>query len=253
MAISVEELVIALIVAPFIGSFLSVLVVRLPKGEDVVAARSRCQSCGKTLSPVELLPLVSWVAQGGKCRACGAGVPWLYPVLELGALVPVVWAASVGVSALMFWATVVLGWTLLALAVMDLRAFILADALTLPLIAAPLLAVLLWVPEELIWHTLGAAAGFGLMIGVAQLYKALRGRDGLGMGDAKLMAAAGAWTGLESIGTVLLYGTLASLVLVGLMRIAGRQFDAATPVPFGAGLALGFWLTWLYGPLFLGR
>jgi leader peptidase (prepilin peptidase)/N-methyltransferase len=90
------------------------------------------------------------------------------------------------------------------------------------------------------------------MVGAAWSYRALRGREGLGFGDAKLMAAAGAWTGLEGVGTVLLYGAVLGLVLVGALRFWGRSIDGETPIPFGAGLAAGLWLTWLYGPLLLG-
>jgi leader peptidase (prepilin peptidase) / N-methyltransferase len=236
---------IALVAAPFVGSFLSVLAVRLPRGEDIVVSRSKCRSCGKALSPLELIPIASWVAQGGKCRACGAQVGWLYPGMEVGAAVVVVWAATAGMSDVMFWATVGLGWVLLTLAVMDLRDFILADALTLPLVVAGLGLMAWQVPEAVLWHALGAAGGFALMVGVGFAYTAVRGREGLGFGDAKLMAAAGAWTGLEGVGTVLLYGAVLS-------RLFGRTFEADTPIPFGAGLAAGFWLTWLYGPLLVG-
>ena len=243
---------IALIAAPFVGSFLSVLAVRLPRGEDVVISRSKCRSCGKALSPLELIPIASWVAQGGKCRACGAQIGWLYPGMEVGAGVVVVWAATAGMSDVMFWATVGLGWVLLTLAVMDLRDFILADVLTLPLVVAGLGLMAWQVPEVALWHALGAAGGLALMVGVGFAYTALRGREGLGLGDAKLMAAAGAWTGLEGVGTVLLYGAVLSLGLVAAMRLSGRTFEADTPIPFGAGLAAGFWLTWLYGPLLVG-
>jgi leader peptidase (prepilin peptidase)/N-methyltransferase len=242
---------ILVIAAPFIGSFLSVLVVRLPKGEDVVASRSHCRACNKPLSPFELIPLFSWLAQRGKCRACGVSIDPLYPSLELAAILVVVWAMTVTEGEVL-WISVVLGWVLLALAAMDLREFILADALTLPSI--PLgIGVAWWLnPDTLAWHVLGAAFGFALMVAVGWAYERLRGREGLGLGDAKLMAGAGAWTGLEGIGTVLLEGAVLALVAVAVLRLAGRQFDAATPIPFGAGIAAGFWLTWLYGPLLLG-
>ncbi|MEQ1864331.1 MAG: A24 family peptidase, partial [Micropepsaceae bacterium] len=242
---------IPVIAAPFVGSFLSVLVVRLPRCEDVVCARSHCLSCGRTLSPLELIPIASWFAQGGKCRACGASLGYLYPAMELGAIAVVLWAAAV-VDGSLVAITAALGWALLALAAMDLRAFILADVLTLPLIAAGL-GVAWWIePAMLPWHVIGAALGFALMVGAAWGYRALRGREGLGFGDAKLMAVAGAWTGLEGVGTILLYGAALGLVLVAAMRIAGRPVDPETPIPFGAGLAAGLWLTWLYGPLLLG-
>lgn len=243
---------VPIVIAPFIGSFLSVLVVRLPRGEDVVASRSRCRSCGKTLSPLELVPIVSWVVQAGRCTTCGVKIGLLYPALEVGAAVIVLWAASVGTSGWILWVTCGLGWVLLALAAMDLRDFILADVLTLPLVAAGLVVAWFGNGDEVFWHVLGAAAGFALMVGVAKAYKRLRGREGLGFGDAKLMAAAGAWTGLIGLGSVLLYGSLLALALVAVQRQAGRDIGGETPIPFGAGLAAGLWLTWLYGPLLLG-
>lgn len=244
--------VILLIAAPFVGSFLSVLVVRLPKGEDVVLSRSRCRSCGGGLSPLELLPIVSWLVQGGKCRHCGAAIAWLYPALEVGAAVVVLWAASTGMTGWVLVASCALGWALLALAAMDLRDFVLVDVLTLPLMVAGLMVGYQLNETAALWHAAGAVAGFALMVGVGALYKQLRGREGLGFGDAKLMAAAGAWTGLVGLGTVLLYGSLLTLALAGILRQAGRDVGNLTPLPFGAGLAAGIWLTWLYGPLLLG-
>ena len=242
---------IPVVIAPFIGSFLSVLVVRLPRGEDVVASRSHCRSCNMPLSPLELVPLVSWTLQRGKCRACGAEIGWLYPALELAAVAVALWAITV-VEGDLILLTAALGWALLALAAMDLRDLILADAITLPLIVAGI-GVAVWLnPDAIHWHVLGAALGFGLLVAAAWGYQAFRGREGLGFGDAKLMAAAGAWTGLEGVGTVLLYGALLSLAAVLIARALGRDIGLTTPVPFGAGLAAGFWLTWLYGPLLLG-
>ncbi len=242
---------VPLAAAPFVGSFLSVLVVRLPKGEDVVAGRSHCRSCNAKLTPLELIPIVSWTRQGGHCRSCGAGVSALYPVLELGAIAIALWATAV-VDGDLILVTAALGWALLALAVMDVRDFILADLLTLPLIPIGLAVAWLLNAETIHWHILGAAFGFGLMVGAGRAYQSLRGREGLGFGDAKLMAAAGAWTGLEGVGTVLLYGALLSLAAVLVARQTGREIGPTTPVPFGAGIAAGFWLTWLYGPLLLG-
>lgn len=237
--------------APFVGSFLSVLVVRLPAGEDVVASRSRCRSCAKTLSPLELVPLVSWVVQRGRCRGCGTRIDALYPAIEIAAAVTVLWAMT-EVRGDLLWITVGLGWALLALAAMDWRSMILADVLTLPLIPAGLM-VAWWIdPQSLAWHAIGAAAGFGLMVGAAWAYRAVRGRDGLGFGDAKLMAAAGAWVGLAGIGTVLLYGAVLSLGLALLVHLRGRAMTGDTALPLGVGLAAGLWLTWLYGPLLLG-
>jgi len=242
---------IAMIIAPFIGSFLSVLVVRLPLEENVVWGRSRCRSCNKPLGPAELIPLVSWAMQGGKCSGCGASVSALYPSMELATTAVALWAVMTVPPELAI-ASVVLGWVLLTLAVMDARSYFLSDILTLPLIPTGL--AMAWVidPHSLLLHAAAAAAGFMLMMAVAWVYQQLRGREGLGMGDAKFMAGAGAWLGLSGLGPVLLIGVAVNAVMLVVARILGRQIDNSTPVPLGTGLAAGMWLTWLYGPISLG-
>lgn len=241
---------IPMIVAPFIGSFLGVLAVRLPKGEDIVVSRSHCRHCGHGLRPWELVPLASWIALGGRCSQCQASIDWFYPAMEIAALGIAVWASCVMHGALL-WVTVAMGWVLLTLAAMDMRSLILADVLTLPLIAVGLV-VIAFVDASQVWlHAVGAAAGFALMVGVAFAYRTLRGREGLGLGDAKLMAAAGAWTGLGGVGSVLFYAAASGLVYATVVRMTGKRLDATAEIPLGAGIALGLWLVWLYGPLVL--
>ena len=241
---------IPIVIAPFIGSFLGVLAVRLPAGEDVVTARSRCRHCGHKLRPWELVPVASWIALAGRCSACRAPIGSFHPAMELGALLVAVWAAVVTEGAPL-WATIALGWALLALGAMDVRSLILADVVTLPLTAAGLLVIAVVNSPQIWLHAAGAMAGFALMIAVAFAYRKLRGREGLGFGDAKLMAAAGAWTGLEGLGSVLLYAVASGIAIATLMRMRGETVGAASEIPFGAGIALGLWLVWLYGPLVL--
>ena len=238
--------------APFIGSFVSVLAVRLPAHEDVVSSRSRCRRCGHQLHAHELVPLASWLALHGRCSHCGAAIEWLYPAMELAAIGVAVWAASV-VGGGMLWITVLLGWTLLALLAMDVRSLVLADVLTLPLVVAGFAAIAIIDQSQLWAHVAAAFAGFALIVAVAFIYRALRGRDGLGFGDAKLMAAAGAWTGIDGIGSVLLYAAACGLLIAALMRITGREVAATTEIPFGAGIAVGMWFVWLNGPLIFGH
>lgn len=236
------------ILAPFVGSFLGALAVRLPEGRDIVTARSACPNCGHKLGPLDLVPIASWIALGGRCRHCRAPIDWYYPAMEVSALLVVLWAAVL-LDGFLLWLTVGLGWALLALLAMDMRHLLLADAITLPLIAAGLL-VAGWLDMDRLWlHGLGAVTGFLVMVAVAQLYRALRQRDGLGMGDAKLMAAAGAWIGIQGLGTVLLYAVGISLLYVSIARGVGRPVDASTPIPLGAGIALALWVVWLHGPL----
>lgn len=186
----------------------------------------------------------------GRCRHCGKRISPLYPVLELAAGVVVVWAAFL-LEGWLFWATCGLGWTLLALAAIDLRSFILPDRLTLPLIAAGFAVAYAIDPAQLPDHLIGAATGFGLLYLIGWLYRRIRGRAGLGLGDAKLLAAAGAWLGWAALPSVLLIAAVTALLGVAVWRLSGRTLVAADPVPFGAFLAFGFWIVWLYGPLTL--
>lgn len=239
-------LVVAL--SPIVGSLLGLVIVRLPAGEGVVLGRSRCRSCLRPLRPLDLVPLASWLVLRGRCHACGQRISGLYPAVELAAIVIAAWAV-LAVPAAVVWPTALLGWILLALAVIDARALILPDALTLPLAGCGL-AVAWWVdPPSAASHAVGAAGGWLGFRLVGWIHSALRHRPGLGAGDAKLMAAAGAWVGWQGLPSVILIGALSALATVAAARVLRRPVTAATPIPFGPFLALGLWLTWLYGPI----
>jgi leader peptidase (prepilin peptidase)/N-methyltransferase len=146
-------------------------------------------------------------------------------------------------------ASIVLAVALAALSAIDLQSHRLPDVLTLPLIAAGLL-VSLWiggVPAW--WPLLSAALGFLLLAGIAFVYQHLRGRAGLGLGDAKLVAAAGAWLGAGALPTVLLWATGAALVCVLITFLRDPSLTRESRIPFGPFLGFGTWLVWLYGPL----
>src|SRR5579871_2618232 len=200
-----------LLVAPFIGSLLGVLIHRLPRHLPVVLARSGCEACGARLGPLDLLPLVSYALQRGRCRYCKRAIGWFHPVIELAALGVPAWAVLACQTPQDAWFACLLGWTLLTLGWIDVEWFLLPDVLTLPLLLAGLGVAMLTMPDEVFWHALGAACGYLGLRGVAMLYRALRGREGLGAGDAKLLAAAGAWLGLEALPLVLLLAALAGL------------------------------------------
>ena len=241
--------VFLLLISPFVGSFLGVLVLRLPRGEGVVAGRSRCPHCGTTLGVADLVPLLSYLARAGKCRHCGAKLSRLYPGIEAAALGVAAWAFWVLPGGWLVWAGAALGWALLALALIDLRHFLLPDVLTLPLIPAGLAVAWLVDPAKLLSHAIGAAAGFLAFAALAWGYRRLRGREGLGLGDAKLFAAAGAWVSWIGLGSVLLWAALPALAVTLVLGLRRGGLSARTPLPFGAYLAAGLWLTWLYGPL----
>lgn len=237
-----------LLLAPFVGSFLGVLVRRLPRGEPVVVARSRCESCGRTLGPAELVPLASYALLRGRCRGCAAPIAPFHPGVELAALAVALWAvlAADGAPPARLWADLGLGWTLLALAWIDLEHGRLPDVLTLPLVVAGLLATWAVEPAALLDHALGAVLGYAAFALLTLAYRAWRGREGLGGGDAKLLAAAGAWVGWGGLDLVVVIGALAGLATALLLRRPGVPLGAATAVPFGPGLALGLWLVRLH-------
>jgi leader peptidase (prepilin peptidase)/N-methyltransferase len=237
-----------LVFAPFVGSFLGTLVLRLPAGERVIAGRSRCDYCGRVLGPWELVPIASWLALRGRCRHCGAPLSLFYPAMELAALAVAAWAATAAAGAAL-WLGCLLGWGLLALAAIDARHYVLPDVLTLPLIPLGLAAAWLADPERLWAHVIGAVAGYLVFVLIALGYRRLRGRDGLGLGDAKLLAVAGAWVSWEGLPSVVLLGAIASLALLLVRRWRGGAIRLDQAVAFGPGLCLGLWLVWLYGPL----
>ncbi|MCG8649669.1 MAG: A24 family peptidase, partial [Pirellulales bacterium] len=186
----------------------------------------------------------------GRCRYCGSRVSPLYPGLEIAAGGIALWASFL-LDGWLFWASCGLGWALLALAATDLRNFILPDVLTLPLIPAGAAVAYAIDDSRIADHLIGAGAGFAALYGVAWLYERLRKRAGLGLGDAKLFSAAGAWLGWAGLPSVLLIGALIALLAVVIARMAGRSMSATDAIPFGTFLAIGFWIVWLYGPLTL--
>jgi leader peptidase (prepilin peptidase)/N-methyltransferase len=236
----------ALVAAPVIGSFLGVLVRRLPEGRPIAWKRSRCEHCGAALRARDLVPLFSWLSAKGRCRWCGHPLGWFYPGIELAALAVALTAVAAD-SGGEVWLDCLLGWWLLALGWIDLREWLLPDGLTLPLVIAGLCATAALAPEQLTDRALGAALGFLSLRAIALLYRWLRGREGLGQGDAKLLAAAGAWVGASALPQVILGAAVAALFAAGCLRLAGIRLGAHSALPFGPFLALATWLTWLIG------
>ncbi len=239
-----------LLAAPFVGSFLGVLILRLPAGRPVAMARSACDRCGATLGVRDLVPLASYLLLRGRCRRCGAPIGRFAPAIELAALL--VAALAVAVALLRgdvptppawLWSGCLLGWDLLALACIDARCHRLPDPLTLPLLLLGL-AVCAWLtPEDLAGHAAGAVTGYAAFRLVSLTYRRLRGRDGLGAGDAKLLAAGGAWLGIAALPMLVLLAALATLA-TALIAARGR-LRAEAAVPFGPGLAIAIWGMWL--------
>lgn len=199
-----------------------------------------------------VLMMVAAVAAGIGTRVLarhvvGANLPSEIPIV-LDAVV-VIWAWITVPMPIVLPLTCVLGWTLVALAACDAMTYRLPDMLILPLIVVGL-ALSWWLPEgDIMGHVIGALAGFAIFALIAFAYERARGHEGLGLGDAKLAAASGAWLGWEALPSVILVGAVGGLLFVA-VRYATRGRDAlGSPVPFGVPLCFAFWLTWLYGPL----
>ena len=235
----------ALLAAPFAGSFLFVLVRRLPAGRPALWSRSQCESCGHRLGPLELLPIASFLAQRGRCRACGARIDLAHLAAELIALLIAAAVVATGSEGLELWGGCALGWTLLALAWIDWEEGYLPDALTLPLTVAGLVFASWLVPWTLTDRAVGAIAGYLGFRLLAALYRALRKREGLGQGDAKLLAASGAWLGWQALGNVVLLAALLGLGFAFVARARGQSLSATTAVPFGPALAVATFVLWL--------
>lgn len=222
-----------------IGSFLGVVINRLPVGKTLVISRSRCESCGHALSAHELIPLLSFVFQRGRCSHCTAWIGWFHPAIELASLLValvVFWVMPEGWGV---WAYAALGWALLAAAWIDARHYWLPDVITLPLLLAGLVVTWLNAPWAIYDHALAVGIGYAAFRLLDLFYLRLRGRHGLGQGDAKLLAAAGAWVGLSTLPGILLMAGLLGIAValpVALWRGQGGQ----TMIPFGPALAVGF-------------
>ena len=219
------------------GSFIATLLLRWPRGEQVARGRSRCDGCGRTLTPLDLVPLVSWLALRGRCRACGARIDATHPLAEAG-------CAAIGAAAL--WlapgaggaALALFGWQMLLLGWLDARHYWLPRALSLLLLASGLAAggwamAAAGIAAPLADRLIGAAAGGGGLWLVAALYRRLRGREGLGGGDPLFLAGVGAWCGWMALPVILLLAALAGIA-VALLR--GLRGDAR--LPFGTLVAL---------------
>jgi leader peptidase (prepilin peptidase)/N-methyltransferase len=222
-----------------VGSFLATAALRLPEGRTLLGS-STCDGCGAPVPAWRLVPMLSFLLQRGRAACCGAPIDPVHPAMEVA-------AALIGAGALTLSPDLdgllgaVLGWGLLLLAVLDLRHFWLPDRVTLPLLGLGVAAG----PAPLAERLLAAAIAGGGLLAIHLLYRAVRQRDGLGLGDVKLAAALGAW-----LSPVLLPPLLLLAAVLGLAMALPSALDrrrAAGPVPFGACLAAAGWLLWAMG------
>lgn len=232
------------------GSFLATAALRGAEGESLLHPPSHCRNCQRRLNAVDLLPILGYLLRRGRCQGCGAGIPLLFPLAETAGLL-------IGLSALWRFsdadllAASAFGLLLLAIALRDSRDFVIPDMLSYGLILSGLAAAVWLHPETLLEHALAehalaALLGGGLLALLAWGYKRLRGRDGLGWGDVKLLAGIGAWMGLQPLPMVILMAALGGIGQA-LWQARGKP-DAAMMIPFGSWLGIAAWLVYVGAP-----
>jgi leader peptidase (prepilin peptidase)/N-methyltransferase len=259
--------VTAVLFGLMVGSFLNVVIHRLPtmmerqwraeyadltgtepapaERYNLIVPRSACPKCGHRITALENIPIASYIALGGKCSGCGTPISSRYPLVEAlsGALSGYI-AWRYGWNAAMFGA-LIFAWAMIALAFIDFDTFYLPDSVTLPLLWAGLLFNLDGTFADLHSAVVGAAAGYLALWSVFWVYKLATGKEGMGYGDFKLLAAIGAWLGWKMLPLVILLSSLIGAA-IGLGLIVFARHGRDVPIPFGpylviAGLIALFW------------
>lgn len=253
-----------------VGSFLNVVIHRLPRmmerawraecaGLDdasisaapditfnLIRPRSRCPHCETAIAAYDNIPVLSWLLLRGRCRHCRARIPLRYPLVELGAgLLAAVAAWRFGFGPLALLAAG-MSWTLLALALIDYDTQLLPDDLTLPLLWAGLAVNLNSAFISLTAAVVGAMAGYLSLWSVYWAFRLATGKEGMGYGDFKLLAALGAWLGWAVLPGIIIGAALVGAV-IGLLMIALGRHARGKPIPFGPFLAAAGWLHLIWG------
>ena len=228
---------VAVLFGLIVGSFLNVCIYRLPRRESIVWPASRCTSCNRELAWFENVPVFGWLVLRGRCRTCRAPVSAMYPIVET--------VTGVLFGAAMYWygptplgvVRVAFGCAMIVLFVIDLQHRILPNAITVPG-AAIGFVISLFLPPGWVSSLVGLLVGGGLLFAIAEAYYRVRGVDGLGMGDVKMLAMIGAFLGWQLALVTLILASFGGAVLgIGLLATGRGGMQAA--LPFGTFLAVG--------------
>jgi len=263
------QLVVVFLFAALVGSFLNVVIYRLPimmerawqaQAREILQLpaveqekltltlpRSRCRHCGRTIKALENIPVISYIVMRGKCQGCGTGISFFYPLVELmtAALATFVFWALGGGPAGFF--GIFFAFALIALTAIDIKVQLLPDALTLSLMWAGIILSFFQVYMPLQWAVIGAIVGYSSLWLVATGFKLLFKKDGMGLGDAKLLAAIFTWVPIKFLPIVLVIACLIGITVTLLQRLMQGRAMLNNPIPFGPYLALGGVLAFLYG------
>lgn len=251
-----------------IGSFLNVVIYRLPimmerdwqrhcselsgalVNEDevfnLVRPRSRCPRCGHKIKSTENIPILSYLLQSGRCSNCNTRISARYPIVELFTAATsayVAWHFGFGWESA---CALIVTWSLIALTFIDLDHQLLPDSITLPLLWLGLIASLFPVFADSHSSIVGAAAGYLSLWSVYHLFKIVTGKEGMGFGDFKLLGMLGAWMGWQALPVIILMSSLVGAV-VGISLILLKRHERTKPIPFGPYLAAAGWITLLWG------
>ena len=256
-----------------VGSFINVVSLRLPRIMErdwkrearailnlpapadepdaqlgLATPRSHCSNCGTQVQAWQNIPVVSWLLLRGRCAQCSAPISIQYPLVEMiSAITAGVCAWQLGVNTALV-SALLITWFLLPMIIIDLRTQLLPDSLTLPLLWAGLIFNLLgWGFVDLESAVLGAVFGYGSFWLIFQIFRLLTGKEGMGFGDFKLLAALGAWLGWQALPLIILLSSVVGALIGGALMVSGR-LNRETPMPFGPYLAVAGWIAMLWGP-----
>ncbi len=259
------------IIGAFIGSFLNVVIHRIPimlerqwKSEclellnsdnasfpvltkyNLSVPRSHCPSCNHQVKVIENIPIISYLFLRGKCSSCGIKISLQYPFVELFTAIfttIVIWKFGFSLQSL---GGVVFTWFLIALSGIDIKKQLLPDSFTLPLLWLGIIFNLFSTYTDLTSSVLGAIFGYLALWSVFHLFKLITGKEGMGYGDFKLLAALGAWLGWQSLPLIILLSSAVGAI-IGIFMIVTKLQERSQPIPFGPYLAVAGWIAMLYG------
>lgn len=244
MSGAVARVIAGFVLGGIAGSFLSTLAIRWMRGERVSRGRSQCDGCRVAIDWRWNVPLISYALLRGRCPNCRVALDPRHPLLELG-------CALIGAAALAIYPTIagllaaVAGWLLATLALLDWAVLWLPDPLVGALALIGIAAGVTGQPPPGLDHLIGAVAGYASLTLIRLVYRHLRGREGLGGGDPKLLGAIGAWLGWALLPWVVLIAAALGLGLAGAQALRGRTVRATDRLPFGTLLACAAWPLWL--------